>query len=170
MKTKKSLKLFISVSLVLLVTANLLQAQEAITSTGNNATGTGGSVSYSVGQIVCNTISSVSYGSIAQGVQQPFEISVVSGIEDEDEINLMISVFPNPTGGFLTLNIDVSFTSDLKSLDYKLYDMNGNLVKFKEITEYITSIDMSNFIPATYFLSVNDSGKVVKTFKIIKNQ
>ncbi len=70
----KNLKL----SAILLLGLGLtgLQAQTSVNATGGNASGSGGSASYSVGQVVYTTHTGTN-GSVAQGVQQPFEISVV---------------------------------------------------------------------------------------------
>ncbi|MEJ5266144.1 MAG: hypothetical protein WHT29_12590, partial [Bacteroidales bacterium] len=84
-----------------------LQAQESVNATGGNAFGSGGSVSYSVGQVVYTTNSGTN-GSVAQGVQQPYEISVVTGLEEAKGINLSVSAYPNPTTDYLTLRIDAS--------------------------------------------------------------
>ena len=81
-----------------------LQAQESINATGGIASGSGGSMSYSVGQIVYTTNTGTN-GSVAQGVQQPYEISAVIGIEEFNGINLYVSVYPNPTSDYLTLSI-----------------------------------------------------------------
>ena len=51
-----------------------LQAQEIPIASGAVATGIGGSSSYTVGQVVYTT-NTGSNGSVAQGVQQPYEIS-----------------------------------------------------------------------------------------------
>ena len=69
-----------------------LQAQEVISSSGGNVSGSGGSVSYSVGQVVYTTNTGTN-GSVAQGVQQPYEISVVTGIEEATNINLIYLAF-----------------------------------------------------------------------------
>jgi hypothetical protein len=42
---------------------------------GGEATGSGGSVSYSVGQVVYTTNTGIN-GSVAQGVQQPYEFQM----------------------------------------------------------------------------------------------
>ncbi|WP_159476557.1 T9SS type A sorting domain-containing protein [Dyadobacter sp. 3J3] len=47
-------------------------AQQANVSSGGNATGSGGSVSYSLGQIFYTSVA-VSNGKVSQGVQQPFD-------------------------------------------------------------------------------------------------
>lgn len=50
-----------------------LQAQQTVPATGGVATGSGGTVSYTVGQ-VADTTQTGSGGTVTQGVQQPFEI------------------------------------------------------------------------------------------------
>lgn len=52
-----------------------IQAQEAIPATGNSATGSGGTMSYTVGQVAYTTQIGIS-GIVTQGVQQPFEIGI----------------------------------------------------------------------------------------------
>jgi len=142
-----------------------LQAQENVNATGGDATGSGGSVSYSVGQVVYTTNTGTS-GSVAQGVQQPYEISVVTGIEEAKGINLSVTAYPNPTTDYLTLRID---EFEISNLSYQLYDMNGKLLQSEKITGNQTSIVMSNLVPANYFVKVIQVNKEVKTFKIIKN-
>ena len=105
-------------------------------------------------------------GSVAQGVQQPFEISVVTGIEEAKGINLSVLAYPNPTTDYLTLEVK---DFELSTLHFQLYNMSGKLLESKKITGNQTSIVMSNLVPATYFVKVTESNKEVKTFKIIKN-
>jgi hypothetical protein len=143
-----------------------LQAQEAISASGGNASGSGGTASYSVGQIVYTTNTGTN-GSVAQGVQQPFEISVVTGLEEAKGINLSVSAYPNPTTDFLNLKVE---NYDNTNLSYQLFDISGKLLETKNITGNQTSIVMSNLVPATYFVKVILGNKEVKTFKIIKTQ
>jgi len=142
-----------------------IQAQETTLTSGSNVSGSGGSVSYSVGQVVYTTNTGTS-GSVAQGVQQPFEISVVTGIEENKDITLQCNAYPNPTSDFLILKMENYI---LESCNYQLYDVNGKLLENKRIEGNETSIDMLNLVPATYFLKVIQNEKEVKTFKIIKN-
>lgn len=141
-----------------------IYAQEVIPATGGEASGSGGSASYSVGQTVYTTVQGTN-GSLAQGVQQPYKISIVSGME-ELGINLYVSVYPNPTIGFLQLIIE---NKSLKDFSYQLYDMNGKLLENKKTTNNETSVVISNFLPGIYFLKVIEGNKEVKTFKIVKN-
>ena len=141
-----------------------LQAQESINATGGDATGGGGSVSYSVGQVVYTTNTGTS-GSVAEGVQQPYEISVVTGIEEAKGINLSVSAYPNPTTDYLTLRID---EFEISNLSFQLYDMTGKLLQTKKLTGTETQIDMSSYVSSTYFVRVITGNKSVKEFKIIK--
>jgi hypothetical protein len=157
----------VKLSAVLLLGLGLtgLQAQESLNATGGDAAGSGGSVSYSVGQVVYTTNTGTS-GSVAEGVQQPYEISVVTVIEEAKGINLSVSAYPNPTTDYLTLRID---DIDISNLSYQLYDLNGKLLQNEKITGTQTSIIMSNLVPSAYFVKVIQGTKEVKTFKIIKN-
>jgi hypothetical protein len=143
-----------------------LYAQETISATGGDATGTGGSVSFTVGQTFYTTDAGTN-ASVAQGVQQPFEISVVTGIEEAKGINLVCSAYPNPTTNLLTLKVD-GYKTD--NLNYLLFDLNGKSLENKKVTGNETSISMEKFQPGTYFLKVTDKNKEIKTLKIIKTQ
>jgi hypothetical protein len=141
-----------------------LQAQEAIPASGGNASGSGGSASYTVGQLVYTTNTGTS-GSVAQGVQQPFEISVITGLEEAKAITLQCSAYPNPANDYLTLKIEGEL--ETQCVVY-LYDINRKLIQSQKITGNETTIIMRNLVPATYFLKVIQGNKEVKTFKIIK--
>jgi len=142
-----------------------IKAQQTTDAAGKVATGSGGTASYSIGQIVYTTNFGTN-GSNAQGVQQPYEISVVNGIEQADNIQLQCSAFPNPTSDYLTLKTE-GFKTDL--LFYELYDINGKLLAKEKIKGNETIIMMNDYAAAIYFLKVSDTQEVVKTFKVIKN-
>lgn len=142
-----------------------LQAQESVNASGGNATGSGGSVAYSVGQVSYQNYNDPD-ASVAEGVHQPYEISVVTAIKEANGIILSVTAYPNPTTDYLTLRIDEFDTSDLS---YQLYDIQGKLLQNEKITGNQTTIAMSTLGPATYFLKVVQGNKEVKTLKIIKN-
>lgn len=161
----KSQVIIFIVSLSLLFGTEIL-AQESVNATGSNASGNGGSVSYSVGQVAYQTHTGTN-GSVSEGVQQPYEISVLTGIEEAKGINLSVTAYPNPTTYYLTLEVKAF---ELSNLHFQLYDMNGKLLQSEKITSNQTSIVMSNLVPASYFVKVSQGNKEVKTFKIIKTQ
>lgn len=150
--------------LFLLLGLGGLSAQEAAVAAGGDATGAGGSSSYSVGQVVYTTNTGTN-GSMAQGVQQPYEISTTVGI-NETTINLELSVYPNPTTNYLTLKVD---DFEFSTLNFQLIDLQGKVIDNKKVTTTTSTIVMEGLPKAIYFLNVNDNNKIVKTFKIIKN-
>ena len=142
-----------------------LQAQESVNATGGNASGSGGSASYSVGQVVYTTNTGTN-GSVSQGVQQPYEISTVTGLEKGKSINLLITAYPNPITDYLTLEVKGIKPSNL---NFQLYDIDGKLLQIGKLIGAKTQIDMSNYVPSTYFLRVISENKSIKKFKIVKN-
>lgn len=155
----------LAATLLLGMSLSVAQAQQSPTATGGSASGTGGSVNYSVGQIAYTTHFSAT-GSVAQGVQQPYEISVVTSIKEGNNIHLNLSVYPNPTSDFLTLKVD---DARIEGLSYQLCDVTGKLVEDKKITSAEMSISMLSLPDAAYFLKVVSNATEIKVFKIIKN-
>ena len=163
MKTKTFLYvLFLSLCGIVSLNAQVLHS--GILSAGGNATGTGGSASYSVGQLVYTTATGTT-GSVAQGVQQPYEINVVSGIDDIYGIELF-SAYPNPASTHLILKIE---NNELTSFTFQLYNTAGSMMKTGKITAQETIISMASLLSATYYLRIYTDNKEVKVFKIIKH-
>jgi hypothetical protein len=158
MKHKKTIT---SVAFLLLGLGGL-HAQESLTAAGGEATGTGGTASYSVGQVVYTTATGTN-GSVTQGVQQPFEISTTLGV-NETTINLELSVYPNPTTDLLTLKVE-----KIENLHYQLIDLQGKLIESKTVSSNSSEISLENQPTAIYFLKVTKNNQLIKTFKIIKN-
>ncbi len=161
-------KLKFSFGLLFTLAFTSLQAQESINATGGDASGSGGTASYSIGQVVYTTNTETN-GAVAQGVQQPYEISDVIGITEAQGIKLSVSAYPNPTDDNLKLSIDATTMLTILSMSYKLYDLNGKLLQNEQITNNQTNIVMRNLVSATYFVKVFQDNNEVKTFKVIKN-
>ena len=149
------------ITLLFCLSLAFIQAQETVLTSGGDATGSDGSVSYSIGQ-TAYLVKTGSNSSLAEGVQQPFEISVTLGV-DETSINLEMAVYPNPATDYLTLKVKNS-----KGLTYQLYDELGRIIIKEKITGRNTRINLDKLASATYFLSVQDKNRILKTFKIIK--
>ena len=139
-------------------------AQHATLSTGGDASGSGGTSSYSIGQLVYTTNQGVT-GSISQGVQQPFIIEAITGL-DELGISLNLIAYPNPATDFVQLKVESEMLTDIS---YQLYNMQGKMLRSNKLTEIQTGIDMTSLSPATYILKVIQKNTGIKTFKIIKN-
>ena len=162
MKKQKLLKL--TILCLILSTLFSANAQTANVTSGGNATGTGGTSSYSVGQVAYINATGTG-GSVNQGVQQPIEIFTL-GNDDFPEIQLSMSVYPNPTTSLINLNIQ---NYDIENLSYELFDLNGRQIQKQKINSIESPIQLENLASSIYMLQVLDSNKLLKTFKIIKN-
>lgn len=151
--------------LLLIFSMGYVHAQEAIPAAGGDASGSNGTLSYSVGQVVYTT-GSGSTGSMNQGVQQPYDISTNSIVEESDDMTL--SVFPNPTEDVLTLSVE---NTDFSEYNYELYNNQGQLIQLKSIDANQVNIPMQDLNAATYILilKIKSTDEVVKSFRIIKH-
>ena len=159
----KTNTLILFLAFLLSFSANAQTVHQVLSATGGDATGTGGSVAYSVGQIVYTTHTGTT-GSVAQGVEQAYEIYSV-GIK-ETALNISLSVFPNPTSDFLTLKVE---DYNNEALNYTLLDEQGRLVLNEQITTQDTQVAMSTLARGSYFINIVQANKKIQTFKIIKN-
>lgn len=165
MRLEKSKLIALSVLLLLGLCLPELYAQEAIGTVGGNASGSEGTVAYTVGQIAYQT-HWCKNAYLSEGVQQPYEISVITGVEEARNIRLSLKAYPNPASNFLTLEIE-DYQSGL--MMYQLYDLSGKCFQKGSITKSLSTINMCTLLPGAYFLKVTDGNKELKTFKIIKN-
>jgi hypothetical protein len=139
-------------------------AQQAISTAGGEGTGTGGRVSYTIGQVVYTYVTGTG-GSITQGVQQTYEIVVLKDTDEKYGIDLEYSVYPNPVSDYLILKVEND--TDV-NLTYQLYDLNGKLLENKKVEGTETYIQMDMLSRSIYILKVIENDKEIKTFKIIK--
>lgn len=140
-----------------------LVAQQATVTAGGDASGAGGTASYSLGQVVY-TVASGTTGTSSQGVQQPYEI--LTGISTTEMVSLEMEIFPNPAT--TTINLKVS-EQDLDQLSFELYNATGQLILNERVTNVLTIVPMQELASGTYFLKVQNDTRVVKTFSVIKN-
>lgn len=139
------------------------QAQDGVNSGGGDASGAGGSVAYSLGQVFYTTESGISV-SISQGVQHAFEIFTIDIVELFSASHIL--VYPNPTVNNITLEIS-GFT--VEKYAYQLHDTRGNTLINSQLVQSIAQIYMEHLPAASYFLTIfNSDNEKVRVFKIIK--
>lgn len=158
-------KIILTATVLLTATIGLF-AQSGTTTSGGEASGSGGRVSYTVGQVAYQSNSSSS-GTVSQGVQQAYEIFTVTGIEKNAISLVQVSAYPNPVTEYLSLKVG---SEKLESLSYLLFDIQGKLLQSEKLTENETQIDMSSYVSSTYFVKVLSQNQSIKEFKIIKTQ
>ena len=142
-----------------------LHAQESFSASADQVSVAGGSLSYSVGQVVFATYRDKNMGSVAQGVQQTYNITALLGVEIA-AIKLELMAYPNPTQDILTIKID-NYKNE--SLTYQLYDLQGKLWDSQFLQGAQTQLDMKDLAGGSYLLSIQEKEAPIKTFRIIKN-
>lgn len=152
----------LSLLYLLLLSASAF-AQSATVSAGGDIKTSNGSVSFSYGQV--NYINASSGTSINQGVQQPYEIYILTDTDGTNSIKLFLNVYPNPTTDVLFLDIN---DYPIENIKYQLFDIEGKIILDNKILSKQTTIQTGNLASATYLLVVTDGNKEIKTFKIIK--
>jgi hypothetical protein len=136
--------------------------QTVVSSTGGDQKSSTGSVSFTIGEVVI-ALSSGQGGSVAAGVQQPYEFFVVGG---EKYHAIRLGVGPNPTTDFVILTVD---HLPLSGMRYLLFNINGQLIQYGDIGVSDTRVLMQGFPPSMYILKVMEGKNEIKSFKIIKN-
>ena len=147
----------------LVFASSVLTAQEAFVASANEASGAGGSLSYSVGQLITSSQTTANT-TIDVGIQLPLQIVTLSNPE-VTRIQLTAKAYPNPSIDFVVLSLT---DTDFEGMQYALYSLNGGLVAEASISEAETSVDLRELSVGTYVLRVTQNQKEIKTFKIIK--
>lgn len=154
----------ITLIMALFCATQLVNAQEIIPVSGGEATGAGGSVSYTIGQLVYTNPTTTS-GSLNQGIQQSIEFVSLSNPE-LTALTLKAVTYPNPTTESITLALT---DANLTGLSYVMVDLLGRLVNKGTVVTSETQITMRNLPIGVYILRVQQNHQALKTFKIIKN-
>ncbi len=139
------------------------QAQESVNASGGVVRGNGGTVSFSVGQMVYTTDSKEA-GSVVQGIQRPYKISTANIKKLDNTISF--KAYPNPSSDDLFLEMN-AFRNE--KLNYQLYDMQGKLIITNPIEIPKTQINMRALAVGAYVIHIYDSkNQAIQTIQIIK--
>jgi len=139
-------------------------SQQASVTSGKDISSANGNISFSIGQPNYE-IKNSSQGVVNEGVQQPFEILILSVIDfSEDSLNM--SLYPNPSTDFIILS---SKNENLEDLSFILIDNNGKIILGdQKVNSENEKINIKALPPNMYFLIINKSNKKSKTFKFLK--
>jgi len=141
-----------------------LNAQEIVTTSGLNASGEGGTISYSVGQVSVAQNTGTE-GSVIEGVQQPYIIDPTVGSEIAN-INLKLATYPNPTSDEIIMTAE---DLDLENFSYQLLSNEGKVLISKASIESTNNISLQSFPANIYLLNIYRDQIIIKSFRIIKN-
>lgn len=126
-----------------------------ISGAGIFSSGSGGSVSWSIGEPVTLTATSTTHH-VTQGFHQG-NIYVV-GLEVLSDIS--VNVFPNPSSETVTVQIS-------EPVNVKLFDMSGRLVGTYSFTEQTNTIDVTSLSRGTYNMIFERTGAETRNVKLI---
>jgi hypothetical protein len=139
-----------------------LSAQEVVATAGSTLSNANGSLSFTIGESIANTLIN-NNRAITQGFHQTnISVSMISELKDPE---FSITAFPNPTEDVLTLKLG---KEDVTGLQYLLFDINGKLLSQKNLESNQTSVPVNQLAQGFYILKVQAGLKELKTFKIIK--
>lgn len=154
-------KLAISLTVGLLF-VGFAWGQQSVNTGGGDAAGTGGTVSYTIGQVVFNTGLSGA-GFAAQGVQHAYETYTVGMEQNTSHYSLI--VFPIPTTNILTIKINNNYDYNFH---YDLFNGEGKLVSYGHLSSDNSEINMSSMVDDIYHLILLNEGSIVEKIQIIK--
>jgi len=141
-------------------------AQTSVHASGGDASGTGGTVAYSIGQVAYTAVDNGT-GSVSLGVQQPY-IAMAVGNQEIDPA-LSVSVYPNPAHSNTFLHFDPkTLDTPIASYAYAIYDSYGRLLHQEKIVQATTNISLSEYLNAMYVVKVIRNQYTVRTFKVLK--
>lgn len=139
-----------------------LHAQEVISTSGSQGETTSGSLNWTVGEAVIETITNGT-NTMTQGFQQSkLTVTAINNLKDS---GIELSVYPNPANDFLSIEVKTDKQIDLM---LSLIDLNGKLILQKKMTGNIQTVNMENYSPATYILKVTEDNKEIQTYQIVK--
>ncbi|PQA94578.1 secretion protein [Chryseobacterium shigense] len=141
---------------------SILNAQSAVLASGTNASGSNGSVSYSVGQTAY--LYKGANSQVLEGVQQAYEITTLSASETVSKQEGIL-LYPNPVRDYLYIDFT---SSPFKGSEYQLFDAQGKLIKKDRISQSKSELDLSSLPSSVYIIRINQNGENLKTFKVIK--
>lgn len=136
--------------------------QEVVSTSGDFFDNTNGSVSWTLGETVIETFDAGDI-MLTQGFQQG-DISV-STLVNDPSLNFAIDAYPNPTSGYVNLELDLEET---KGISYMLLNMGGRLLEKRTVEGPRSRIALHHLETGVYFVRVVQDGNLLKTFKIVK--
>ena len=152
---------------LLLLVSKLIYGQsnspEVISTTGDYFENENGSLSFTIGEPIIETLS----GSdliITQGFQQSkYKITPVIDILND---NIFVKVYPNPTSQFIIVDIRQN-NAEKYSLD--IINIKGERLFNTQIINEKTILNLDKYSLSELILRIyNDKNKMIKSFKIIK--
>lgn len=135
-------------------------AQEVVSSQGDSYSGPGGSVDFTVGEVVIFTGTDGS-NDVTQGFHQT-NWNFAGVIDHQPEQSAL--VYPNPTEDQLIIKME-----NFDGVNFQLTDAAGKIVREGLLSGTESQVDVADFAPGNYNVVLLLNQEKLKTFKLIKN-
>ena len=155
-------RIFLLSVLTILVFKNPAFSQSQTTASGGTASGTGGTVTFTIG-LPLYTNQTSSGVIINQGNQQPREFLSVS--YRNYSINIGLKIFPSPFYSYFYIQTE---NENLSNLSFKLTSLDGKLVTCENINETLTKVNTEDYAEGIYFLQLYHSNELISSTRIVK--
>ena len=146
-------------SLFLALSTNAVVAQEVVSTQGESYSNGSGSIDYTIGEVVINTIDDGTH-TLTQGFHQTNWNFL--GLDNHSP-NYSVVIFPNPTEDILNIE-----TNMFENVTYSFFDSQGRLVLQDRLNSERTSIPVDFFSTGNYQLILKKNDIYLKTFKLVK--
>ncbi|NOX86833.1 MAG: hypothetical protein GXO86_12865 [Chlorobi bacterium] len=143
-----------------LIITSFLGAQQVVSTGGDYFETNNGSISFTIGEVVIETIENGD-NCLTQGFQQS-TLNVFT-ILDEKPTGKRWIVYPNPTNDYVKLRIP-----DYEGLRYQLCTYRGKIIKEGKIENTETLFSFIDYPLAAFLIRVIDNNRFIKVFKVIK--
>ncbi|SMO65511.1 Por secretion system C-terminal sorting domain-containing protein [Saccharicrinis carchari] len=158
------MKYIYSLIIILGISLTAMAQLHVIGSAGGEAENITGSVSWTLGETFVNTTGG-SNMQVTQGFQQGnFQVS--TAIDKSEEWGIEIKVYPNPVKNLLT----VETQQQSVKLRFRLYNVNGKLLKNGTVDASRQSINLSNYPPGNYIFQMLEASELIKSFNVVKQE
>lgn len=102
------------------------------------------------------------------GPSQPMSIQITYGVGIDDMEMTVVKVFPNPTNGFVNVQLTMN-NEQLFSGEIQLLDMYGKLLNIWEMSGDDMQLDLSSYAAGVYMLKLrNTKNAMESTVKVVK--
>ena len=145
----------------LMVGSTAVFGQEVISSQGDSYSNGSGSIDFTIGEVVINTVTNGT-NEITQGFHQTLWNFV--GLDDFDA-DFVVSIFPNPTQDVLTIQ-----ATAFEDVTFVLTDAAGRIVMRDVLTRELTQLNVASFATGTYNLLLEKASSKLKTIRLKMSQ
>ena len=87
-------------------------------------------------------------------------------VVDISNKSIDVKIYPNP----FSENVFVKFSEGFgkEKYAYRIFDQNGRIITKGDLKDVSNILNLQNLITGNYILEINQSGKTINTYKIIK--